>query len=30
MTNKNGIINFVGTAKVDGVNFPINYIYNLW
>jgi hypothetical protein len=29
MTNKNGIINFVGTAKVDGVNFPINYIYNL-
>ena len=29
ITNKNGIINFVGTAKVDGVNFPINYTYNL-
>jgi LEA14-like dessication related protein len=29
ITNKTGLINFVGTAKVDSVNFPINYTYKL-
>lgn len=29
ITNKTGSINFVGTAKFDGINFPINYTYNL-